>query len=162
MTSTRPRRRPVDLTAEELDRMTPAEQARHWRRRARFFEEQRKSDLNARRTRGRGEASADARAAAAPVTVDDALEAARAEGHAAGRAEALTEVRADLVTARFWIESAGRIPPAAMSTLLPTIDVDRFITDDGDVDRERIRHFVDTFAPSTHRAHRAHRHGGAR
>lgn len=74
---------------------------------------------------------------------EQAIEKARAEA----RAEALVEAGASIAAAEFRAAAAGRLEEAQLSTLLEGLDAKAFITEDGQVDAERIRSFMDGIAP---------------
>lgn len=74
-------------------------------------------------------------------------EKAAAEAKAAGRAEALVEVGGKLATAELRAVAAGRIEDAQLSTLIENLDVSRFLDDQGEVDSEKVKTFVDGIAP---------------
>lgn len=70
---------------------------------------------------------------------------------AAAREEAAQKVREELggrlVEAEFRAAAANRLSPEQISALLEDLNVSRYLTDDGDVDRDRISAKVDILAP---------------
>lgn len=75
---------------------------------------------------------------------EKAVELARAET----RKETLRLVGGRLVDAEVRAASAGRLAPEQVEALLEGLDRSRFITDDGDVNREALTTWVGRFAPS--------------
>lgn len=76
---------------------------------------------------------------------EKAVEMARAET----RTETLRSVGGRLVDAEVRAASAGRLATDQVDALLEGLDRSRFITDDGDVDREALSSWVGRFAPTT-------------
>lgn len=72
-------------------------------------------------------------------------EKAIAEAKAAARAEVLGEVGSKLVDAEVRAAAAGR--PVDVDALLEGLDRRRFITDDGEADRDSIASWIDRVAP---------------
>lgn len=75
---------------------------------------------------------------------EKAVELARAET----RAETLRAVGGRLVDAEVRAASAGRLGSTQVDALLEGLDRSRFITEDGDVDRDALASWVDRFAPT--------------
>lgn len=76
---------------------------------------------------------------------EKAVELARAET----RQETLRAVGGRLVDAEVRAAAAGRLATEQVDALLEGLDRSRFITDDGDVDRDALASWVGRFAPST-------------
>lgn len=74
---------------------------------------------------------------------EKAVEQAKAEA----RAAAFTEVGGKLAAAEVRAAAAGRLSAEQVDTLLDGLNVSRFLTEDGDVDGERVAAFVDGIAP---------------
>jgi hypothetical protein len=74
-------------------------------------------------------------------------EKAVAEAKVQARLEALVEVGGKLATAELRAVAAGRIDDEQLSTLIENLDVTRFLDDDGEVDSEKVKKFVDGIAP---------------
>lgn len=72
-----------------------------------------------------------------------AIEQARTEA----RQQAFAEVGSKVAAAEIRAAATGRMSPEQVSTLLENLNVDRFIGDDGEVDREAVARFVDGIAP---------------
>jgi hypothetical protein len=77
------------------------------------------------------------------------LEKAVAEATEAGKAEARREAAAQLVDARIEAAAANRLSELQLAQLLEGIDRARFLTEDGQVDAEKVKKFVDAVAPAT-------------
>lgn len=75
---------------------------------------------------------------------EKAVELARAET----RQETLRAVGGRLVDAEVRAASAGRLAAEQIEALLEGLDRSRFITDDGDVDRDALASWVGRFAPA--------------
>ena len=69
------------------------------------------------------------------------------EARKSARREALLEVGAHLVTAEFRAQAGGRIDPDRLSVLLEDLDMSKYLTEDGQVDTERVAKKVDALAP---------------
>lgn len=69
-----------------------------------------------------------------------------AEAREAGKSEALTTVGSRLVEAEFRVASAGR--NLDVDAVLEAVDPARFLTDDGEPDKEAITAWVDRIAPA--------------
>ena len=70
-----------------------------------------------------------------------------AEAKAAARAEALAEVGSKLVSAEIRAAAAGRLEAMALDALISALDARRFITDEGEPDRDAIAAFIEGIAP---------------
>lgn len=57
------------------------------------------------------------------------------------------EIMPRLVDAEFRAAAAGRIEPDKLATILEPLDKSRFLTDNGDVDTDKVNAFVDGIAP---------------
>lgn len=110
-----------------------------------------KSALQAERTRAR---AAEARAKAAEKERDElreanqsesekALAAARKEGEAAARATSAPK----LVAAEFKAAAVGRMTAEQLSGFLEDLDLTKYLTEDGEVDTERVAKKVNLLAP---------------
>lgn len=75
---------------------------------------------------------------------EQAIEKARAEA----RAEALAEAGSKVAAAEFKAAAAGRLSESQLSTLLEGLDAKAFVADDGSVDADRIKSFMDGIAPA--------------
>jgi|SRR5690606_37881184 len=73
-------------------------------------------------------------------------ERAVAEARDAGRAEALREMAGRLVDAEIRSAAVGR--PLNVDALLANVDRSKFLTEDGDVDREAVTAWLDQLAPA--------------
>lgn len=74
---------------------------------------------------------------------EKAVEQAKTEA----RTAVLREVGARIVDAEFRAAAAGRLDPERVDALLDGLDRSRFITDDGEVDRDKVAEFVGRIAP---------------
>lgn len=72
-----------------------------------------------------------------------AVESARAEG----RAEATKMLGAARVESAFAVAATGRLEQATLKVLLPGLDHGAFMTDDGNVDQDKVDAFIDGIAP---------------
>lgn len=70
------------------------------------------------------------------------------EARVTARAEALAEIGTRLVDAEFRAATAGRMSDGQRDALLDGLDRRRFLTDDGDVDTDKVRALVDGIAPT--------------
>lgn len=75
---------------------------------------------------------------------EQALEDARE----AARAEERTKNAARLLAAEVRAAAAGRLDDEQRSTLLDGLDASKFLTDDGEVDTEKVKRLVDGLAPA--------------
>lgn len=64
------------------------------------------------------------------------------------RTEVLREVGSKLVDAKIEAASTGRLSDEQRKALLENLDRGRFLTDDGDVDTDKVTAFVDSIAPA--------------
>lgn len=69
------------------------------------------------------------------------------EARRAARAETLREVGTHLVTAEFRAQAAGRVTEERLSELLEDMDMTKYLTEDGQVDAERVARKVAALAP---------------
>lgn len=72
-----------------------------------------------------------------------AIEQARTEA----RREALSEVGGKIAAAEIRAAATGRMSSEQVSTLLDNVNLARFISDDGEVDRDAVAAFVEGIAP---------------
>lgn len=77
-------------------------------------------------------------------------EKAIAEARAEARAEALAEAGSNIAAAEFKAAAAGRLDDDQLTTLLGSLDLKAFLTDDK-VDTDKIATFMDGFAPDERR-----------
>lgn len=77
-------------------------------------------------------------------------EKAIAEARAEARAEALAEAGSNIAAAEFKAAAAGRLDDDQLETLLGSLDLKAFLTDDK-VDTDKIATFMDGFAPDERR-----------
>lgn len=75
-------------------------------------------------------------------------EKAVADAVALARTQTLAEVGSHLAAAEVRVAAAGRLDDAQLGTLLDSIDLTRFILDDGSVDTDKVKALVDGIAPS--------------
>lgn len=75
---------------------------------------------------------------------EQAIEKARAEA----RAEALAEAGSSIAAAEFKAAASGRLDETQLATLLEGLDAKAFLTDDGQVDSDRIKSFMDGIVPA--------------
>lgn len=76
-------------------------------------------------------------------------EKAVAEAVAKARTETLVEVGGQLAAAQVRVAAAGRLADDQLDTLIETVDLAKFLTEDGAVDTERVKTFVDRIAPAS-------------
>lgn len=74
---------------------------------------------------------------------EKAIEDAKAEA----RNAALAEVADRLVMAEFRAQLAGRLGDDQRDTLLESIDLTRYLDEDGEVDTDKVTSFIDSFVP---------------
>ena len=86
--------------------------------------------------------------AASMTEQERAVEQARAET----RTATLIEVGGRLAAAEVRVAAAGRFTPEQLDSLLENVDLSKFVTDDGDVDADKVRSFVDGIAPQPQQA----------
>lgn len=75
-------------------------------------------------------------------------EKAVADAVAAARRETLTQLGGHLVAAEVRVAAAGRLDDQQVSALLESIDLSKFLEDDGTVDAAKVKAFVDGIAPA--------------
>lgn len=80
---------------------------------------------------------------------EKAVAQAVADAKAAGRAEALIDVGGQLVQAEVRAAAAGRLTPEQLTVLVDGLNVAAFLTDTGEVDRDKVAKYVDGIAPAT-------------
>lgn len=88
---------------------------------------------------------------------EKALAAARKEGEAAARAASAPK----LVAAEFKAAAAGRLTAEQLAGFIEDLDLTKYLTEDGEVDTERVAKKVDLLAPEK-REQTPPFHGGAR
>lgn len=104
----------------------------------------------ARKHEGSAKANADAAKRLAEIEeankseVEKAVEAARKEG----TSEALRSLAPRLVAAEFRIAAAGRLTTEQVAEFLEDLDLTRYLTDDGEVDTDRVAKKVEALAPA--------------
>ena len=74
-------------------------------------------------------------------------EKAIADAVTAAKAETLAEVGGKIAASEFKAAAAGRLDDKQLTTLLSGPDLKAFLGDDGDVDGDKVRSFVDSVAP---------------
>lgn len=74
-------------------------------------------------------------------------ERAVADARAAGRAEAMAEAAADIVRSRIEAAAAGRFQPDQLAVLTGGINPSKFLTDEGQVDTDAVKAFIEGIAP---------------
>lgn len=74
-------------------------------------------------------------------------EKAVAQAAAEARSATLAEFGGRLAAAEVKVAAAGKLDDQQLTTLLDTVDLTKFLTEDGEVDAERVRAFVDGIAP---------------
>jgi hypothetical protein len=72
-----------------------------------------------------------------------------ADAKKAAAVEATSTYMPRLVSAEFRAAAAGRIEPERLSTILEPLDMSKFLTDNGDVDTDKVTAFVNGIAPVT-------------
>lgn len=75
-------------------------------------------------------------------------ERAVAEAVAAARMATLTEVGGRLAAAEMRVAAAGRLDDQQLATILDTVDLAKFLDQDGEVDTSKVQAFVDGIAPA--------------
>lgn len=127
--------------------MEPAQQAAYWKHHARKHEDRAKAygDVTPEQlTKLQADAAAHQQALDAKKPDDvKAIEKAREEG----RAEARRENAPRLVGAEIKAVSAGRIPAAALATLISNLNHENFLTDKGEVSTDKVTELVNSIAP---------------
>lgn len=81
---------------------------------------------------------------ASKTDAEKAIDAAKADA----RSEVLREVGSRLVDAEITAASAGRMTDNMRTALLQGLDRNRFLTDSGEVDSEKVKTFVDGIVPA--------------
>lgn len=77
----------------------------------------------------------------------DDQQKAVAEAKAAGVAEAAARYGSQIVAAEIRAAAAGRLEAEQVATLVDGINLAAFLTDDGDVDTDKVSAFIDGLAP---------------
>jgi hypothetical protein len=113
-----------------------------WKRLARKHEERSKANLAARK---KAERERDDARQASMSDQEKAVEDAKA----AARAEAMADLGGRLVEAAVTKAAAGRLSDDQVDGLLEGLDPVRFLDEDGDVDADKVKAFVDRIAPDT-------------
>lgn len=125
--------------------MTPEQQVAYWRHQSRRHEDRVRSmgDYDALKAKA---AEHDALVEASKTEQERAVDEARR----AGRAEAMAKVGDKLVEAALRSAALGRVPEAALETLLENLDRRRFMTggDEPTVDTDKVRAYIDAVAPA--------------
>ena len=75
-------------------------------------------------------------------------ERAIADAVAQAKAEAAATYGSRLAAAEFRAAAAGRLSDEQLDTLLSALDLKAFLTDDGDVDTDRVRDYIGKIAPA--------------
>ena len=75
-------------------------------------------------------------------------EKAVAEAVAAARLSTLIEVGGRLAAAEVRVAAAGRLDDQQLNTILDTVDLSKFLDEDGDVDTAKVAAFVEGIAPA--------------
>lgn len=125
--------------SEASDTLTPdalAAEVDKWKALARKHEDQAKAN----------KAAAKELEAVKAASMSD-QEKAVAEAVAKARSETLLEVGGQLAAAQIRVAAAGRLADEQVDTLLDTVNLAKFLTDDGTVDVARVQAFVDGIAP---------------
>jgi hypothetical protein len=84
------------------------------------------------------------------------------EAKAATRAEVLGQVGSKIAAAEFKAAAAGRLGDDQLQTLLAGLDLQAFLTPDGDVDVDKVGSFIDGIAPPAQEGRTADLGQGAR
>lgn len=90
-------------------------------------------------------------------------DAERAVNEAAHNARLIAEAELmpRLVTAEFRAAAAGRLEPDKLATILEPLDLSKFLTDDGEVDTDKVTSYVDGIAPAKGNERQGPSSGGA-
>lgn len=112
-------------------------EAKKWQALARKHEERAKANANAAK-------ELEEVRKASMTEQEKAVEAAKVEA----RAQAFAEAATRLVDAEFKAAAAGRLSDEQRTSLLENLDRKRFLTDDGEVDAEKVAAFVAGIAPA--------------
>lgn len=75
-------------------------------------------------------------------------ERAVAEAVAAARQQTLSEVGGRLAAAEIRVAAAGRLDDHQLDTILDTVNLAKFLDEDGEVDQAKVASFVDGIAPA--------------
>lgn len=107
--------------------------------------------VTSRKHEGRAKANKDAANELARLKRDHATDddKIRLDAHAAGKAEGRAEMAPRLLAARVAAAAGGRITAEAQRTLLDGLDATKFLTDDGDVDTDKVTALVQGIAPTS-------------
>ena len=124
---------PVKPDTEQTDYEA---EAKKWQALARKHEERAKANSNAAK-------ELEELRKASMTEQEKAVEAAKAEA----RTAALREVGNRIVDAEFRAAAAGRLDKERVDALLEGLDRSRFITDDGEVDTEKVAAYVERITP---------------
>jgi hypothetical protein len=128
--------------------MTVEQQAAYWRTQARKHED---------RVKAVGLTPEQVKELRDKATKHDALERelmsdkdkAVAEARESARREARAEVLPALVAAEFRAAAGNRIESARLATILEPLDLSKFLTDNGEVDTDKVTAYVNGVAPGT-------------
>lgn len=125
-----------------------------------------KKAIEAERTRAK---AAEKRAKAAETQLQELQRAQMSEqeraideAKAATRAEVLGQVGMKIAAAEFKAAATNRLDDEQLSALLDELDLNRFLTADGDVDPDKIGSFIDRIAPAAQEGRPADFGQGAR
>lgn len=127
-----------------LAEMSAEQQVAYWKDEARKHEDTVKSLGNIDDLKARA-AQFDALAEASKTEHERAIEEARSAGLAEGYASSLP----DLFAAKFEAAAAGRLTDERIAEMLPALNVDHFLNDEGVIDTAKVRSYVDGIAPAT-------------
>ena len=123
-------------TADTAQAPDPAAEVEKWKTLARKHEERAKANQKA-------VSELESLRQSQMTEQEKALEAAKA----AVRTETLREIGAHLVTAEFRAQAAGRLTPEQVQELVEDLDMSKYLTENGEVDAERVAKKVDALAP---------------
>lgn len=98
-----------------------------------------------KRSKGNSEAAKELKALRESSMTEQ--ERAVAEAVAQARTSTLLELGSHLVSAEFRAAAAGRLTADQLSALLEDMDMSKYLTEDGQVDTERVAKKVDALAP---------------
>lgn len=109
----------------------------------------RRHENNAKAARAQSQENAEAARQLEELRRQQMSDAERAieDARASGRAEALSAVGSQLVTAEFRVASAGRIDADRLDTLLGVVDLSKFLNPDASVNAEAVAEVVEGIAP---------------
>lgn len=124
--------------------MTPEQSAEYWRHKAQKHEKRAKAaadydSIKAERDELKNRHQSDD---------EKALEQATTQAAENARAEERSHFAERLVLAEFKAANAGRIPADQFSAVLDGIAATRFLTDDGEVDTDKVQQYVEGIAPA--------------